>query len=98
MQHGSIALGNLVMDQLKSQGKRPTLIPVGGSNALGTWGYLEFMRELTEQTAKRRFTDIVMVRFAVTIVISQARAVPLQIEQGHHTHSDCLEHEHLVMS
>ena len=107
MQHGSIALGNQVMDQLRSQGKSPTLIPVGGSNALGTWGYLEFMRELTQQTADRRFTDIVMVRFAVTLIVCQTRAAPLQIEQGHHAHPDFIlncfqflifnQHEHHVM-
>ena len=97
MQHGSTALGNQVMDQLSSQGKRPTLIPVGGSNALGTWGYLEFMRELTEQTADRRFTDIIMVRFTVTLVVSQTKAAPLQIKQAHYIHPECHQHEHLVI-
>ncbi len=40
-QHGSKALGEALVRQLQAQGKRPYLIPVGGSNALGTWGYLQ---------------------------------------------------------
>jgi 1-aminocyclopropane-1-carboxylate deaminase/D-cysteine desulfhydrase-like pyridoxal-dependent ACC family enzyme len=30
-------LCNLLADQLKSQGRKPYVIPVGGSNSLGTW-------------------------------------------------------------
>ena len=96
-QHGPVALGNQVVDQLLSQGKRPVLFPAGGSNALGTWGYLDFMRELTEQTANRRFTDIVVVRFAVTLAVSQTKAAPLQIEQGHHIQPEHHQHEQHVM-
>ena len=44
--------------QLREEGKRPYVIPVGGSNALGTWGYLNFVEELSRQGGE--FTDIVM--------------------------------------
>lgn len=35
--------------ELEDKGKRPYLIPEGGSNALGTWGYIEAVRELQAQ-------------------------------------------------
>ena len=49
-------------DELKKQ-KRHTnvyLIPVGGSNALGTWGYIEAYREMMEQGVFSNITDIVV--------------------------------------
>ena len=56
---GSVALGQQLQQQLQKQGLNPTVIPVGGSNSLGTWGYLEAAQELASQ--KQKFTDIVMV-------------------------------------
>lgn len=44
------------------QGKNPYVIPVGGSSALGTWGYLEAAREMEEQLQAAEITDIVLVR------------------------------------
>jgi len=38
-----------VVNQLQQEGKNPYPIPVGGSNGLGTWGYLEAIREVIEQ-------------------------------------------------
>ncbi len=35
--------------RLESEGRRPYVIPVGGSNALGTWGYLEAAEEIRRQ-------------------------------------------------
>jgi D-cysteine desulfhydrase len=35
--------------ELEAAGKRPCLVPEGGSNALGTWGYIEAVREIAEQ-------------------------------------------------
>ncbi|KAK1287326.1 hypothetical protein QJS10_CPB19g01618 [Acorus calamus] len=34
---GSIALANLLKERLLSEGRKPYVIPVGGSNSLGTW-------------------------------------------------------------
>jgi 1-aminocyclopropane-1-carboxylate deaminase/D-cysteine desulfhydrase-like pyridoxal-dependent ACC family enzyme len=31
------ALGELLAKKLKAEGKNPYVIPVGGSNSLGTW-------------------------------------------------------------
>ncbi|KAK4488991.1 hypothetical protein RD792_004782 [Penstemon davidsonii] len=39
------------------EGRKPYVIPVGGSNSLGTWGYIEAIREIKEQAA---FDDIVV--------------------------------------
>ena len=55
---GSVALCEQLERQLREEGKRPYVIPVGGSNALGTWGYLNFVEELSRQGGE--FTDIVM--------------------------------------
>lgn len=61
VQHGSVALGMRLVAKLREEGRRPAFVPVGGSNALGTWGYLEFVQELAEQAGQDKFTDIVMV-------------------------------------
>eukprot|EP00967_Tisochrysis_lutea_P127195 scaffold215996_cov32-Tisochrysis_lutea.AAC.1 len=37
-------------EDLEEEGKTPYAFPSGGSNALGTWGYLEALREIMEQT------------------------------------------------
>ena len=69
---GSVALGQQLLQQLQKQGLNPAVIPVGGSNSLGTWGYLEAAQELASQDAK--FTDIVMVsRSACTGLSAMAR-------------------------
>ncbi|KAH8933316.1 hypothetical protein BDL97_18G024200 [Sphagnum fallax] len=66
VKYGSVMLGNLLADKLKSQGRKPYVIPVGGSDSLGTWGYIEFVRELKTQLQEGRtsgvthFDDIVM--------------------------------------
>ena len=38
-----------VADEHRARGKRPYVIPEGGSNALGSLGYVEAMREIREQ-------------------------------------------------
>lgn len=50
---GSPGLTAALAEQLRAQGKKPYVIPVGGSNALGTWGYIEAVRELEAQLAER---------------------------------------------
>lgn len=59
---GGDGLGAILAEQLRSQGKNPYVIPVGGSNALGSWGYLEFCEELSQQSAELgvKFTDVVV--------------------------------------
>jgi len=46
---GSHALLETVCCKLRSKGKNPYPIPVGGSNAIGSWGYIEAVNELKEQ-------------------------------------------------
>ncbi len=36
-------------DRLRREGRRPYVIPVGGSNELGAWGYIEAAREAKRQ-------------------------------------------------
>ena len=58
---GSEALLQQLTDELRKQGKNPYPIPVGGSNSLGCWGYLEAVREIQQQTANLGITDIALV-------------------------------------
>ena len=60
---GSVALGERLVERLRAAGRRPFLIPVGGSSGLGSWAYLEAVREIQAQQADGRpFTDIALVR------------------------------------
>ena len=47
--YGQAELGRRVVAELESQGKKPYLIVVGGSSALGTFGYLNMVEELGQQ-------------------------------------------------
>lgn len=55
----------MLADKLRADGKNPYVIPVGGSNALGTWGYMMTMEELYQQTNDDRdsYTHIISVQF-----------------------------------
>ena len=53
---------------LKEQGRRPYIIPVGGSDSIGTFGYLTATQELLEQAGKGAFTDIINVRFVLLLL------------------------------
>ncbi|KAF8389642.1 hypothetical protein HHK36_024161 [Tetracentron sinense] len=61
---GSVTLGNVLKEKLLSEGRKPYVIPVGGSNSLGTWGYIEAVREIEPQLTtgpeKVSFDDIVV--------------------------------------
>ncbi|KAL7585487.1 putative D-cysteine desulfhydrase 1, mitochondrial [Lactuca sativa] len=61
---GSLTLTNLLKEKLIKEGRKPYVIPVGGSNSLGTWGYIEAIREIENQvqngTIKTSFDDIVV--------------------------------------
>ncbi|KAL3642270.1 hypothetical protein CASFOL_013085 [Castilleja foliolosa] len=60
---GSVALTDLLKEKLLSEGRKPYVIPVGGSNSLGTWGYIEAIREIKDQLQKQNgvtFDDIVV--------------------------------------
>lgn len=46
---GSTEMVRRVCDYLMSKGRKPYGIPVGGSNALGSWGYIEAVDELRTQ-------------------------------------------------
>ncbi|KAK6925459.1 Pyridoxal-phosphate dependent enzyme [Dillenia turbinata] len=61
---GSVTLTNLLKEKLQKEGRRPYVIPVGGSDSLGTWGYIEAIREIELQlqsgTDNLVFDDIVV--------------------------------------
>lgn len=48
-----------LFEQLKSAGKRPYIVPYGGSNELGAIAFAEATRELLSQSGDERFTHIV---------------------------------------
>ncbi|XP_047080075.1 putative D-cysteine desulfhydrase 1, mitochondrial [Lolium rigidum] len=60
---GSVALADLLKKRLVEEGRKPYVIPVGGSNSLGTWGYVEAVREIEQQiqlSGDVQFDDIVV--------------------------------------
>ncbi|XP_078444628.1 D-cysteine desulfhydrase [Wolffia australiana] len=61
---GSVVLADLLKERLVNEGRKPYVIPVGGSNSLGTWGYIEAIREVEQQVQKSKgginFDDIVV--------------------------------------
>eukprot|EP01040_Poterioochromonas_malhamensis_P011061 gene11061-12056_t len=57
-QIGSDNLCHMLEEQLKEQGKNPYVIPVGGSNAIGLFGYIECIREILE-TSQESYDHIV---------------------------------------
>lgn len=63
-QIGSVALTNTLKEKLLKEGRKPYVIPVGGSNSLGTWGYIEAVREIEQQveasSGRLKFDDIVV--------------------------------------
>ena len=60
---GSKALGERLVGRLRAAGRRPCLIPVGGSSGLGSWAYLDAVREIQAQQGDGRpFTDVAVVR------------------------------------
>lgn len=58
-EEGGAGLLARLADRLKSQGKRPYVVPLGGSNALGAWGYVLAAAELVAQ-ADKPFDAVVM--------------------------------------
>ncbi|KQK01684.1 putative D-cysteine desulfhydrase 1, mitochondrial [Brachypodium distachyon] len=62
-QIGSVALADLLKKKLLAEGRKPYVIPVGGSNSLGTWGYVEAIREIEQQiqlSGDVQFDDIIV--------------------------------------
>jgi len=47
-QIGSVTLCDKLASQLHAQGKNPYIIPVGGSNTLGVFGYIECVKEILD--------------------------------------------------
>lgn len=50
MQHGGDHLCHVLATRLEEQGRRPYVIPVGGSNALGAFGYISALEEIVNQS------------------------------------------------
>ena len=45
------------------------MIPVGGSSALGTWGYLEAAKEMDGQLREAGITDVALVRCLSSVTV-----------------------------
>ena len=58
---GGKKLGEQLEQELTAQGRKPYVIPVGGSDAIGTFGYLAATQEILDQAGKEAFTDIINV-------------------------------------
>lgn len=58
VQYGQELLLSQLADQLKEEGRNPYIIPVGGSNTLGAFGYTECIQEIiAEQTVEGKLFD-----------------------------------------
>ena len=55
------SLMQALADELRGRGRKPYVIPEGGSNGLGSWGYLDAVGEMALQieASGQAFTDIV---------------------------------------
>eukprot|EP01024_Parvocaulis_polyphysoides_P010996 TRINITY_DN1387_c0_g1_i2.p1 TRINITY_DN1387_c0_g1~~TRINITY_DN1387_c0_g1_i2.p1 ORF type:complete len:355 (-),score=26.95 TRINITY_DN1387_c0_g1_i2:879-1811(-) len=62
VQVGSVQLCEQLQKQLQQQGLNPYVIPIGGSNALGTWGDIQTANEIIQQSEQHgiKFDDIVI--------------------------------------
>lgn len=49
---GRVALTNILKEKLLSEGRKPYVIPMGGSTSLATWGYIEAVKEIQQQLQK----------------------------------------------
>jgi D-cysteine desulfhydrase family pyridoxal phosphate-dependent enzyme len=49
-EHGGDKLASILATRLEDEGRRPYVIPVGGSNPLGAFGYINCVDELIKQT------------------------------------------------
>ncbi len=45
-----------VAEELRRRGRKPYVVPEGGSNALGSWGYIRAVEELVEQIGREPVT------------------------------------------
>ena len=59
-QIGSVNLTHQLAVQLEEQGKKPYIIPVGGSNAKGCFGYLDAVQEIIDQIAYPETRSIIL--------------------------------------
>lgn len=77
--HGADSIGHLLVSQLTAAGHRPYYIPVGGSSALGCWGYLQAVEEMKQQVeqAGLTFDVIAAVRWAGSETVSGALSMLL---------------------
>ncbi|XP_057804154.1 putative D-cysteine desulfhydrase 1, mitochondrial isoform X2 [Salvia miltiorrhiza] len=62
---GRDELTNILKKKLLSEGRKPYVIPMGGSTSLATWGYIEAVREIQQQLITKgnvgaTFDDIVV--------------------------------------
>ncbi|TMW68613.1 hypothetical protein Poli38472_006081 [Pythium oligandrum] len=58
--YGSQNMIQKTCERLREEGRRPYAIPVGGSNGLGTWGYLSAIDEIQKQLEEEelKITDL----------------------------------------
>jgi 1-aminocyclopropane-1-carboxylate deaminase/D-cysteine desulfhydrase-like pyridoxal-dependent ACC family enzyme len=84
VEHGSEALTAKLADDLRQQGRNPYVVPVGGSNSLGCWGYIMAMEEIIQQTqGQPPFTHILVVRTPPQHRYRQAWALPVAFAKKH---------------
>ena len=81
---GEKGIFQAVVSKLEAQGRRPYVVPAGGSNGLGTWAYIEAVEELRVQMAANSlppFDHIVVTlgSLGTALGTSATPAPPLQL-------------------
>ena len=69
VEHGDEVLICQLATELQAQGKKPYIFNVGGSNSLGTGGYMMAVQEIIDHTsADEKFSHIAMVCYPACII------------------------------
>lgn len=63
-QKGSLALIESLANELRQQHRNPFCIPVGGSNALGSFGYINAVAEIIEDCVKNGLSEFDHIVFS----------------------------------
>jgi hypothetical protein len=75
----ALSLLQRTCERLRKENRRPFAIPVGGSNGLGTWGYLEAMDEVHHQLKVCVGLDVLAAALSVWSRVNIANARVLLI-------------------
>jgi len=89
---GNDALLQQWADELASAGRKPYVIPMGGSNSVGSWGYIECAAEIAQQcrASKLDIDDIVVAAGSGGTLAGLGVGIRLAMGPGVRVHGVCV--------